>query len=134
MPTNITQLKRKMRLDLQNEQIGPTAELRLEVQKAVAEFLYKSLLRTTPVKRGFLVGGLTFSEGDGSTTGNGRQNQYRIYPPTEAALLEGFKGVDIFISNDVDYANQKNMEKDFVELSFAELVTYASRQGIKVKW
>ncbi len=120
-----------MRRDLK-ELTGPIGDKLVDIHKAVAEFLYMSLLRTTPVKSGKLVGGWTFNR----LGAGGRTNRFRIMPPIESSLLEIYpRGATIIIRNDVEYGPKQNDSErgSFVELSMAELIAYAKTKGATVQ-
>jgi len=127
MPTNAKALAEQLRQAVKNKAGGFFTEYAEDVHVAVADFLYNSLMRTTKVKTGELVGGWTFT----NTSQNGRRNKFRLTPPEEVVALASAKGADITISNDVDYAAVQ--ATDSVHLSFAELMAFAALKGIKVK-
>lgn len=138
-----------MRADFKNHKTGPVAEKLSPIQKAIADFVYESLLRTTPVQTGFLNGGWTFSEIEGKVKSSketilplkdkkkdsrGRLNKVRLYPPKEKALLDKYpRGVEITIANDRAYAGAQNEQKSFVNLSLSEAVSAASLKGVKIR-
>ena len=131
MRTNAKALADEMRRDIQNS-TGPLGKALDAIHKAVALFLYEALLRNTPVKTGKLVGGWTFNRlGTG-----GRTNRFRVLPPSETALAELFPvGAEITIRNNVEYVRTRNNANkgNFIELSFAGLISYAKRSGITVR-
>lgn len=138
-----------MQNDFDNKKTGPVAEILDEVHKAIAEFLYKALVRNTPVKTGILAGGWTFSEIEGKIktstetilplkdkkkAARGRTNKFRLYPPEERALLAKYpRGVEITVANGVDYSDTINKQRSFTETAFAELISTAKTRGVTVK-
>jgi hypothetical protein len=134
VPTNIQELKKQMRADFKNKKFGPVAEILEEAQKAIASFLYIALMRTTPVKTGELVGGWTFYRSSVKHGGVGRINKYRIVPPVEVGVLDAQpRGFDITIANGVEYSEEVNNASSYVNLAFAELMSYARIKGVTVR-
>jgi len=127
MPTNAKALSDQLRQAVKGKVGGAVAEYTEDVQRAVADFLYNSLMRTTKVKTGELIGGWTFTK----TSKAGRLNKFRLTPPEEVVALASSKGADITISNNVVYAAVQ--ATDSLHLSFAELMAFAAFKGIKVK-
>ena len=127
MPTNAKAIAEQLRQAVKDKAGGFFTEYTEDVHVAVADFLYNSLMRTTKVKTGELVGGWTFT----NMSQNGRRNKFRLTPPEEVIALANSKGADITISNDVDYAGVQ--ATDSLHLSFAELMAFAAFKGIKVK-
>jgi hypothetical protein len=127
MATNAKALSEQLRQAVKDKSGGIFANYTEDVHKAVADFLYNSLMRTTKVKTGELIGGWTFT---GHST-KGRLNKFRLTPPNEVVALANSKGAEITISNNVVYAAVQ--ATDSVHLSFAELMAFAALKGIKVK-